>query len=233
MSMKAMKVAKAAGAQPIAKEEAREEAAGAQQIVPAAKAQPKSAQQIKEEISRQLGDKVEKFRLAMKAVGKEDTPDLAELRGAFTAGEMSTLWARMKQTRGRDDMTIQEAWTDLNKQKGANVLKNECMYNFLVLPKVVWRERLLQLRERISFTKSATRLNEELTEGQLRQQHGADEAERLIAEGTFVEWGTLGSATTYKRVSKSTTQVAAHEKQIESTRCAAEKKQQQQQQQIK
>ena len=38
------------------------------------------------------------------------------LTDAFTAKKMSALWDRMQQQRGRSDMTIQEAWTELKPE---------------------------------------------------------------------------------------------------------------------
>eukprot|EP00974_Lingulodinium_polyedra_P058783 5659267-Lingulodinium_polyedra.AAC.1 len=81
--------------------EAQEAAEEAAQEPAAAK---EAARASKEAAKRALDEKIVEFQNKVKALGKDSQePNLAMLREHFEPGEMSTLWGRLKDARGRED----------------------------------------------------------------------------------------------------------------------------------
>ena len=81
-----------------------------------------------------LDDKIEKFKEAVCAQGITDKPDLSMLKKWFTPSQMSCLWKRLQAARGKESMTITEAWDEINKKPaGAPSARKDVLMIFLSL----------------------------------------------------------------------------------------------------
>ena len=95
---------------------------------------------------------------------------------------------RLKSARQKTSLTVVEAWEGLKQLKvGSQKVKNDTLLAFLTLPEGAWAERFLQVVESFKKEESREVQEREYTRGELHMKHGEEEAERFIAQKTYIE----------------------------------------------
>ena len=93
-------------------------------------------------------------------------PDLALVKSCFTANQMSVLWMRLQQARGKEDMSVKKAWDSMCSMKvGMKAGKRAVLFDLLVAPPRTWRSRMLTMTEEVSQTQRAVVRNTPNTRG--------------------------------------------------------------------
>ena len=153
---------------------------------------------------------------------KREVIDDDVLRDHFTQNEMCALWDRLKRARGREDMSVEEAWKAIVKLKTGTVAKSKgsILMDMVCYPGTKWAQSLLKMHESLRSYGRKETLLEEKTEGQLVQEHGYVEAMRFIASGKYVEKLDEDGGRVFVRRSKNVISGREHEAAVNLERLA-------------
>eukprot|EP00959_Pyramimonas_sp_CCMP1952_P110984 2321855-Pyramimonas_sp.AAC.1 len=127
---------------------------------------------------------------------KVHKPDMQVMnRFLYTPTLKAGAWQKLKAARGKQNMSVQEAWdqiSGLKAGKGKTEMKNNTLFLFLKGdPK--WAERLESQVQTISRADTTQVKRQQYSRGELEQIHGVSEAQDFIDKGKFIEmedeWG--------------------------------------------
>ena len=101
---------------------------------------------------------------------------------------MIALWKRFEKERGRQGLSIQQAWDDLVKlgKKASGNVRMSVLATFVLGDETrQWTQKLISTVQEIKRTRSVGMRSVKRYLGELEQQHGVEEANDMIAKGKF------------------------------------------------
>ena len=152
-------------------------------------------------------------------------PD-SEVLGRFlyTPSLKASAWQKLKAARGKESMSVQEAWDEisgLKTGKGKTEMKNTTLFLFLSgNPK--WAERLEEQVQTISKTDTKTLKQQEFSRGELDRIHGFEETQDFIDKGKFIELEDEWGDKVYVKSTKTHTKTLQDKKEHANTRTVDE-----------
>ena len=142
-----------------------------------------------------LDDKIEEFLTALENNPNAEDPDRELLLKTFTENQLSALWKRLEQARGKEPETIEQAWQSLRKlpRKQAEAQRAVTLLKFLKDKenpddgdKKLWVDHIITCQEKITNKHTMQVINRPLYKGELEQIHGKAEAAAHIRQGKWV-----------------------------------------------
>ena len=154
-----------------------------------------------------IDDQCRAFALHVEKAGISN-PDKQTMMKFFSKTDMQALWKRFETARGREGMSVQDAWNDLLKlgKAKSEAKRYETLASFVGSsdPRE-WCNRLITVTEEIRHRKEDGSKSKILYMGELEQLHGEREAADFVRRGKYKEvldeWGDAAYAK-LQRVSK-------------------------------
>ena len=157
---------------------------------------------------------------------KIKSPDMQLIKKHFTHVERISLFQMLKRQIGKEDVSIKEAWEELQKLgagQGKMEKKNNILFDFLAKSpgkdgKPPWTQAILKEKGTITQGKTHTSKTAPLTRGELIQKHGYDETMDFIARGKYKETTDDHGDTLYLKTSAKFEETLSHGKEGERSR---------------
>ena len=135
-----------------------------------------------------LDEKCKKFSEYVKRE-KIESPSKEVLTKFFSKAEVITLWKRFELARGKESLTVREAWDDLVKE-GRGKSEARRMTTLALFAAGIdggreWANKLMTISEEIRHVRSSGTKKRKLYWGELVTQHGWDEACKFVESGKF------------------------------------------------
>ena len=144
------------------------------------------SQEARNAAKNELDQKLAQFKavIAKRPESQQMVPDMELLRKHF-GDSVRTLWMRLKEERGKKDMSVREAWEGICSLKTAMSEKRKIRWSCLAGEPDEWVNRMLTVTTKTSHTKTFEQAAVPLSRGELITRLGEEEAIRKINNGKF------------------------------------------------